>query len=466
MLGPLLAATVVALGAGPPTAAPATQRAVGALKLNLSKAVSQSLSTSAELRGATAAKAAEIARRKSVRGNFGPLLRFEFGLQIWDSELTASLGDLPIPGIDVPPLSIRDQTTWNLSVSLIQPLTAMWTVYESYELTKLGVDVAELKKRVKVQNRAWKTAEAYLRVKQAEALMRVAANSIKQRQAQEARVRALESAGVIKRQDLLRAQLGVSSAKQNLAAAKRQRYLASAQLALFIGVPPSANLALEPLPPEWETARLNVPEPMASDAARKVALNQRIELLEVEQRLLQASGNVQVAKSKMLPEVSFIASFLTAGGQELQGSEQFFVGLNLSWNAFDWGATYYQIDVARAGRVQAQAGLDQLREGIGLEVEAARTTMIGARDQLLLARKVIAVAEENFKLQQTRYEQKAATTFDVIEAETQLTKARIDVEMASFEYLVAWAALRRAMGTSPSALLGTKSPATTTGKPQ
>jgi len=65
-----------------------------------------------------------------------------------------------------------------------------------------------------------------------------------------------------------------------------------------------------------------------------------------------------------------------------------------------------------------------------------------------VARKAVRQAEEGFRLAQKRDQAQAATSFDVIDAEAQLTSARAQLETAQFDYLIARAALARATGAA------------------
>ena len=55
-------------------------------------------------------------------------------------------------------------------------------------------------------------------------------------------------------------------------------------------------------------------------------------------------------------------------------------------------------------------------------------------------------AEENFRIVTKKFENNAATSFDVVDAESLLTQARGQVQQSLYDYLVASAALQRATG--------------------
>jgi len=95
---------------------------------------------------------------------------------------------------------------------------------------------------------------------------------------------------------------------------------------------------------------------------------------------------------------------------------------------------------------EAEAGLTQLEEGIALEVEAAWVEVASAGDQATLAKEAVGVAQANYELVRKRFDARAATSFDLVTAETELTKARSDEKLALVNGLLARARLARAMG--------------------
>jgi outer membrane protein TolC len=76
-----------------------------------------------------------------------------------------------------------------------------------------------------------------------------------------------------------------------------------------------------------------------------------------------------------------------------------------------------------------------------------------ATEAITVAKAAVSSAEENFRLVKKRYDANTATSFDVVDAENLLTQARAQLQTSTYDYLVARAALRRAMGEPPEAQL-------------
>ncbi|MCC6624363.1 MAG: TolC family protein [Deltaproteobacteria bacterium] len=440
-LGPTLASS--ARAAEPTPRAPCT----------LAACVADALAHAPEIRAQAAARDAAIAQHKQARGNLGPRLIVDGGVQIWDDALEVSFGGVPGLPIEIPPFVAREQVTWSLNLTIAQPLAGLWTIFEANELAALGVDVAELDREAAQRESALVTAEAWLQARLARDLVVVSQASVTARQSDRERAGALVKAGVLVEADLARADLGVMQARQALSQAERRLALAHARLGQLVGRAVTPEGGAEGADP---TAR---PLPVATlEAAKARALERRLEVTQVRTRIQQASVAVGLARSKMAPEVNLVAQAQFTGGSEFQSESAAFVGLTLKWEAWSWGSTWYGIDEAEANLRRAREGLRQLEDGLGLEVEAAWVDHEAAVDQATLAAEAERVAGIHYELTQKRLAARAATTFDVVSAESELTQARQNVNVARASALMARARLARAMGSTADEIASEATP--------
>ena len=65
------------------------------------------------------------------------------------------------------------QFTWTAGVSLIQPITPLFAIYDQYKIQELGVDVATIKRRAVRREVAFATIQAYYRLLEARRLVLV-----------------------------------------------------------------------------------------------------------------------------------------------------------------------------------------------------------------------------------------------------------------------------------------------------
>jgi outer membrane protein TolC len=380
--------------------------------------------------------------RSGVRGHLLPSLRAEGHVQQWNSAF-----ELPfaLPGTPGPPpvLTVRDAFTWDATVSVMQPVTGLLNIYDRYKVESLGVDVAQIKRDVTRRDLAFRVGETYLRLLESERLAEIAKASIVQLEAQRKQAQSLLANGVIGKNDELRAELALASAKQREIQGRGQVVLVRGRLAALLGLSP--DTPIEPAPVSGDPPAIGEP---TVEIAESKAASQRLEIREVTARIGREDARVSVARTKLYPNVSAIGSYQHVEGSAFAQKNAAFVGLVGSWDVWDWGATSSGIGEAESKREQARLARTTLENDVRLEARKAFVDVASAREALAVAKTAVAQAEENYRIVTKRFEAAEGTSFDVVDAEALLTQARGQVEDAYYGYLIARMALQRATGAA------------------
>lgn len=435
MIALVLAVTLLAA----PDPAPAAQT------LSLEECVRIALEKNADVLGAGFGVDAAEAARASIAGNFGPRVRVEGNYLRFPDEQTVSFSPPGAPTPTPPPFVVREDTTTSLTVSVIQPLTPLVAVSAGYRARDFGVDAARIHRETVRRDIAFQATEAYYRLLQTQRLAEVAATSVKQVEAQVTRAKAFEKRGAIGRNDVLRAEIALAGVTQRRIQADGAVSLASARLAMVLGLP--AGTPLNPSSaPETPPARATT-----ADATVEQALAGRGELDEYQARLRQARAGRTGAWTKLAPQVNAIGSYQRVSGSIFQEEETQFVGLLLTWDVWDWGSSYFGAREAAAQVRQAEAASSKVRDGVALDARAAHVTYTVSVEALTVAKAAVTQAEENFRIETRRFEESAATTFDVLDAESLLTQTRAQYQTALYDSYIAAANLDRAVGAMPGA---------------
>jgi outer membrane protein len=453
--------------------------AVHAESLSLDQCVAIALKENPEMASANYEVDAAVAKKNVARAGYSPRLKMDAGMQRWDSTFSASLfGMLPaycttcvwtpsnirqpnpnapglplvanagqtpstdyVPNIQVDSLVFRPQWTWSVGVTLAQPIGALWTVREANVLTKLGVDIAEIKRREARRDVAFEVTEAYYRLLQAKSMAAVAEKSVDQVTAQVKRARTFFERGAVARNDVLRAELGLAASRQRLIQANGTVSLARGRLATLMGRSPDTEV--DPVDIAGEpTARPLLPV----GQAEQQSVDTRFEIKEIAAHIEQASAGVRMAKSKMVPQVNAVANYTRQTSSLLGLPESWFIGATASWDIWEGGSTYYGIDDSKAQFAQAVAARRKAEDAIRLDARNAHVGVTTSAEAIEVAKQAVEQAEENFRIEQKRYESTSNTSFDVLDAETQLTTARGQHQAALYDLILAQANLDRAMG--------------------
>jgi outer membrane protein len=375
------------------------------------------------------------ADRSGVGGGFYPRLHVDANATQWNSPFNILFGPQAF--------TVREAFTWTASVSVIQPLTPLWSIYDQYKVQDLGVNVAEIKRQVTRREVAFQVVQAYYRLLEAQRLAEVAQTSVTQLVAQQREAQSLFDNGVVGKNDLLRAGLALATARQREIQMRGTVVLGRGQLATLMGEPPGREI--EPEPFSGEPPGLDEPSIQSAEAR---AAAQRLEVRELDDGIAQADHGVAAAKKKLIPQVNAIGNYTHFEGSQFQQADAAYVGVFASWDVWDWGTTTSGISSANARLDEARIARKKLEDQVRLEARQAFVNAETAREALGVARTAVSQAEENFRIVTKKFEAAAATSFDVVDAEALLTQARGQVETGLYDLLIARAALARATGTA------------------
>ncbi len=432
-----IAVALAAGTAGAQSAAPVAPAAPAGPTMALGDCVAIALRESPDAQSSDYQVRGAEAERAEVRGAFGPKVHVDANVQQWNSAF-----ELSAPGFPAP-FPVRNAFTWTAAVTLIQPLSTLFAIYDEYKVQDFGVDVAAIRRGATRRDVAFRTIESYYRLLEAMRLAEVAEASVTQLEAAEKQAQSQFDNGVIAKNDLLRAALALASARQRAIQARGQVVLGRGQLAAAMGRPPEE--ALEPAPFAGEPPPIAEP---ALEVAEGHAVTQRLELRELERRVHQAESSLRFSKDKLLPAVNAVGNYTHTAGSPFQQVDAAYVGLSASWDVWDWGTTLGGVHEADAKLHQASLAKRKLEDDVRIEARQAFVNAESTREALAVARTSVSQAEENFRIVTKKFENNASTSFDVVDAEALLTQARGQVEETLYDYLIACASLQRATGAS------------------
>ena len=233
--------------------------------------------------------------------------------------------------------------------------------------------------------------------------------------------------GIVARADVLRSEVELANAKQDLISAENGYDVAEATLNNIIGTPLSTTLVLK------DTLQY---VPYDNDMAYCLAYSEehRPELKQAEYGVDAAEAALVVARSGHMPKVSLNASNSWAS-ENWPGddNEEWQVGVTASMNIFDSGVTWSKIHAAQENLAKAKETTDYL--GMREAEKRISTTQVA-----------VAQAEEDYHIAVVRYQAGVGTNIDVMDAQVALTEAKTNYVKALYDYNTSKAALNTSMG--------------------
>ena len=431
------------------------------LDLTLEDAVNLAQQNNLALKAAHYGVDEALASVKSARGRFGPKLSLDANVFVWDKELTFEIsqpspevmakhadvllkyGDLLMALPDLMSFgNIRDRVTSQLSVSVTQPLTPLYSIYKGYRIARLAEDAQNQALSMTRAQVTFDVTKAYLSLKQAQAGVKIAQTAIEQLKAHVSQAQAFYDNGIIGRSDVMKVELALEQANQGLIQAMSFEELAKSALAVAIGG--DRSVEINPVSEFEDPLQLAEKqfEDLVAEAFRK---RQELKALDAQVEIAEAMKDISIWN--MVPQIVGLFTYQHNEGMGfVYPKDSWFAGGALKWDFFEWGASYYQISASKAKAMQARLQRQRAEDGVFMEVKKAYLDLVAAQKTLEVTRKSLELAEENYRLEKARFEAHTNTATDLLDAQSALTRAKLEHTNALYNFYVAKAALSKAVG--------------------
>ena len=248
--------------------------------------------------------------------------------------------------------------------------------------------------------------------------------------------------------DLLSAQVALANGQPPLIQARNNYRIALEQLRQSLGLVSSGSSA----PLQLTGSLDHPPEQFDLESALAAARTNRPELLRYAQLQAAQEQNVKVARADYWPTLSAFGGYrvinnplVTDLGSTKDG---WLLGVQSSWAVFDGRATAGRVAQAKSQVEQARLTLLDEQLTVEVEVRQAYSSFEEASELVKASAKTVEQAQEALREARIRYSAGTIAQLDVLNAQVQLTTARTNLVQADYNYEVAVATLRRAMGVA------------------
>ena len=392
------------------------------------------------------AKGAEAQKREAITG-FLPKFSTSYSYtRLNDDPIMKLPGGFP-PLIMTPiEMVTGTKDNYNWSIQARQPLFAGGGILANYQASKIGEDAALLEQTARYQDVVQEVKIAYFDILRAQKIQETAIQSVEMLTAHRDVAQNYFKVGMIPKNDLLHAEVELANGKQSLVRSQNALELSKARFntilkqKIFTPIEVVDILTYHPLNQSFEECLT-------------IAQQNRPELKISALRAQQAGKLVNAARSEYFPALNLVANYGRFGdnpsvsGSDYQNAETWYLMAVASWNFWEWGKTKFRVDASRAKENQAIGTIKELNDQITLEIRNAYLILQETEKQISVWQKVIEQAEENFRISEERYKERVATSTEVLDAQTLLTKAKSEYANALGDYNINYARLQRAMGT-------------------
>jgi outer membrane protein len=335
---------------------------------------------------------------------------------------------------------LQARLSYPVSDVLLQILPRYRAAQESAEAQALNAQAV-------AANVALQAREAFYNYARARAALLVARAAVAQTEAQRRDVAALVGAGTLARVEQMRADAQVATTQVALARAQGAVAIARTVLRTLLHRPGDGDIALteqfgQPLPPLTEGK-----EQLLARATRE-----RKEVLALRTMIKAHEYRARAENSNKLPKLAVAGTFDYANPNsavdpyEEEWGEAWAVIGAITWSPNDFASGGARAAQAEADRAQAQADLHALEDALRQEIAQGFEDYEAARQAMESALTGIRAAEESYRVRREQFRAGAAVATDVIDAESELRRARLELINAAIDVRIARARLDRAVG--------------------
>lgn len=283
----------------------------------------------------------------------------------------------------------------------------------------------------------------YYGLQGADQQVRINLEAVRNAEASLRQAQALEQAGVGTRFDVLRSQVQLANATQDLTNARSQQQVARRQLVQRLSLAQSVDITAAD--PVQVAGRWN----LSLEESIVLAFQNRADL---QQQLVQRNINEQqrrIALSALLPKVNLEANYnvLNVFNDRLERADGYSLGANIRMNLFDGGAARARAEQEETNKAISETRFADQRNQIRFQVEESYANLQSNFANISTADVALSQARESLRLARLRFQAGIGTQTDVINAENELTRAQGNLVNAILNYNRSLATLQRSVSS-------------------
>ncbi len=371
---------------------------------------------------------------REALGNFYPSINV--------SGYYAYITNVPVIDFGGMPIPLGQHDNYNLQVSLQQVLFAWGKLYDAYRIADIGRSIADLTLKRKKQDIRCSVTQSFYNLLVLKEMVALTRESYAQLKRHEEAVRKRYDAGLVPQYELLRAQVESANVKPRVTEAENGLRLAYNAFQMLLGMDLNQPFDLRG---ELEISE----EEFNLDSLTAQALRDRAEIQSLERAVRIAELSRSLTRRTNLPILVAGATYAYEKPSGFSGTDW---GSNVTFNLgfslplFNGFKTVAQDRQAGLAVEKARIAVEEVRQGITLEVKNSYFTFESSRELVLAARENLVLADRALGMMETRYKNGLATNLEYLDVQLAQMQARTNYLNALKGYHQARAVIYRAIG--------------------
>ncbi len=309
----------------------------------------------------------------------------------------------------------------------------------SIDAAKFNLQAREIETRRARNRSALDFVLAYYDLLEADKLLLVSQEEVKQYEAHKHDAEVRFDAGVVTRNEKLQAEVALADSRQRYLVAENNRSLRASRVnsqllrpltdpvtADEVNKTPSAGITLEQA---WAAAEAESPEIGVLDANVK-----------------SKEESVAAIRGEYYPSLYMTGNYQYQENENVVYQRNWSVIAGATFNLFSGGATSARVHVGKSELASLRTTRDKIVDAVRLDVQGAFLNLQSSSQQIEVTKAAVAQAEENLRLQRLRYQEGVGTAIEVLDAVTLLTATQNNTWRARYGFERAEAGLLYSMG--------------------
>jgi outer membrane protein len=181
-------------------------------------------------------------------------------------------------------------------------------------------------------------------------------------------------------------------------------------------------------------------------AAQAQALRQRPEVNRAQLQIKYAEYDYKIKRAEYIPDLNLVLNYSSFITSEVLPKHITFVGLQLSWEYFDWGRKSNEMAAKNKSIEQAKTSSSDLESQVLLEVNSAYRKLQESRAAVRVGQLAQETQLEMLRVTLNKYKDQAALLKDVLQVQASSADANNQYQQAVLSFWTARADFEKAIG--------------------
>lgn len=285
------------------------------------------------------------------------------------------------------------------------------------------------------------TVAAYGNLYKSQRAVDLGAEQLRSEQKRVAEFTNREKNGMLARNDLMKAKLQASQVELALLDAENDLKLTTVNMNLLLGLPEVTPLAVDSASfsqlqdagtlSQWEEKAMTNRKDLAANLIRQKAAN----------------ANIKVAKADLYPNVALTGGYIALGiPGVITVPNAMNVGIGVKYDIASLWKSGAKIAEARTREFQVQTNQEMLYDKVRMEINTAYYNYVLSKRRIEVLATAVEQADENFRITKNKYENSLVSTTDLLDADVDQIRSKINFESAKADAIVAYKRLEQVSG--------------------